>query len=69
LFDHDSIVRDIGESDILERYAGHGTRSAGHGLDADSILRGRYGRGGNCDGVDGVVVAAANAADGEAVTA
>ena len=69
LLDLDAVLGDAGQGDVAVGDAGDLARLAGDGLDADAVGGVFDGGGLDVDVGDGVVVAAADGADGEAVAA
>lgn len=69
LLDDDAVVGDVGEGDAGVGDAGDGSGSVVDGLDADAVGAVLDGGVGDGDGVDGVVVTAADGANGETVAA
>lgn len=69
MLDDDTVLVDVGEGDILVHDVGDGTGGALDGLDAYAIVGVLDDRAEDAHGLDDIVVAAANGADGETVAA
>lgn len=67
LLDHDTVLGDTAEGDSGVGHAGHGASGAVNGLDAHAVLRVANLGVGDGHRLDGVVLAAADGADGQAV--
>lgn len=69
LLDHDAVLGDVGQGDVLVGDVGDGAGRAVHGLDADAVVRVGDLRVLDDYALDDVVRAAADGTDGQAVTA